>query len=71
MEKILIQNQEHLNIAIEFFGKKYAAEIEKITKTKPCILIGKYSEDIDFGNEYDFSTIVLEDFNKQPGQTFY
>jgi len=73
MEKILLNSKEDLKLAISFFGNKYKSEItEEIANSKyPCILIGKYAEDIEFGSGYSFTTITKDDFNKKSGVSYF
>jgi len=73
MKKILLNSKDDLKSAIRFFGDKYKHDIECIlsSQTYPCILIGHYSDDIEFGDGYSFTTIIKDDFNKKSGQVYY
>lgn len=71
MEKILIKNDVDRAKATLFFGKKYEKTILESINNYPVILIGDYSEDIEFGSGYNFTTIYLDDFNKKSGEKFY
>jgi len=71
MEKILIKTNDDVKAAISFFGRKYADEIKNEVSKKPCVLIGSYSEDIEFGSGYDFDSVAINDFETQKnGEVF-
>jgi hypothetical protein len=62
MEKVLLKDLSCLKKAIEHFGNEYREEIINSITTYPCVLIGYYCEDIDFGNMYSFTTVTENDF---------
>jgi len=70
MEKILVNDTIDLKVAIEFYGAKYEQEIKDVVNDYPCIIIGNYSEDIEFGNGYDFTAIVISDFKNKNAEVF-
>lgn len=70
MEKMLVNDTIDLTEAIKFWGKKYENEIKEVIKDYPCIIIANYSEDIELGNGYDFTTIVITDFQKPNAEVF-
>jgi hypothetical protein len=63
MEKIILKDSTDLEFAINVFGKEYESEIKQKLKEYPSILIGNYSEDIEFGNRYVFTIVRGADFN--------
>ena len=70
MEKILLTNKADLEKAISTFGQSYRKEIAQLITHYPCILVGYYSEDVDFGSGYTFTTIYHDDFNGKGGSLF-
>jgi len=71
MEKVLLKDELDLQKAIDFFGKEHKAEITKLIDNYPCILIGNYADDIEFGENYTFTIVVMEDFNRMPGISYF
>ena len=71
MEKILLNSKEDLKSAISFFGSAWTKDINDKVKEFPCVLIGKYSEDVEFGDGYDFTAITKGDFDKKAGIRYY
>jgi hypothetical protein len=63
MEKFLIKSPLNIEDAIIFFGEKNRTEISELFPDEyPCMLIGHYSEDIEFGAGYDFTFVAASDF---------
>lgn len=71
MEKILLKQKDDVQKAIDYFGKKYGANIQACIRSFPCILIGSYADDIEFGSNYTFTTVVLDDFEQESGKVSY
>lgn len=68
MEKITLKTKEDLQKAFDFFGKRNKARIDKVIRKYPCILIGCYSDDIEMGDGYDFTTVIVDDFVISPSE---
>ena len=49
MEKILLKNAEDVKDAINLFGIEWEKEIKEEIKKFPCILVGLYANDVEFG----------------------
>ena len=63
MEKFLIKSPLNIEDAIQFFGEEYRDTIcEEFIDEYPSVLIGHYSEDIEFGSGYDFCYVSASDF---------
>ena len=71
MEKILLNTKEDKKSAIDFFGSKYKSDINQLVKKYPCVLLGKYAEDIEFGSFYTFAVITKDDFNRRSGVSYF
>lgn len=68
MEKILLNSKSELSKALDFFGNEYEGRINRLIRSFPCVLIGDYSEDIEEGDVYNFSTVILDDFKQKSGE---
>ena len=64
MEKRLIRNEKEVQNAIDFFGKEWEDEIKQEVKGFPSILISCYSDDIEFGEYYQFTSVKAVDIIK-------
>lgn len=71
MEKMLIKNHEDEEKAIKFFGRKYSTAIRAKTKILPCVLIGHYSEDIEFGAGYSFTSVTEIEFKNNKCESYF
>lgn len=72
MERILLRNDTDLRLAIEFFGDKYKTHIKFAVDKHPCLLIGNYSEDVEFGNGYEFASVYPNEFEEElSGKVYY
>ncbi len=71
MEKMLLKEKQDLQKAIEFFGKEHKTDLVKSVNHYPCILIGNYAEDVEFGENYSFTTVVLEEFEGVSGVSYF
>jgi hypothetical protein len=72
MERILLRNDTDLRLAIEFFGTKYKTDIKFAVDKYPCLLIGNYSEDVEFGNGYEFASVYPDEFEQElSGKVYY
>ena len=63
MEKILLKNRKDLNNAINLFGIEWEKEIIEEIHEFPCILVSFYSNDIEFGETYRFTTVSMNNFD--------
>lgn len=70
MEKILLKEKGDLKLAIQAFGHINKRGIEEVVNEYPCILIGHFSEDIEFGNGYSFTTVKPRDFDCKAGDIY-
>jgi hypothetical protein len=66
MEKFLIKEKSDIDKAIQAFGKEYTESIVECVKTLPYILVGHFSDDIEFGAGCDFTSITLSEFEREP-----
>ena len=64
MEKRLIRNEKEVQNAIDFFGEEWEDEIKQEVNGFPCILISCYSDDIEFGEYYQFTSVKTVDIIK-------
>jgi len=64
MEKMLLKNNNDLKNAIIFFGIEWEKEITDEIKIFPCILVGFYANDIEFGEIYRFTAVEISDFSQ-------
>ena len=71
MEKILLNKKGDVTKAVTFFGKKYKDDIKKVIREFPCMLIGMFSDDVEFGAYYNFSTVIKSDFRNEPGTVIH
>ena len=71
MEKILLKGKFDLKNAYDHFGIKYKEEIIDSIDKYPCVLVGNYCEDWEFGDIYSFTTIYLYDFERDNNEVFY
>lgn len=71
MEKMLINNTKDLKKAIDFFGSEWEGEIKAKCSITPCVLIGHYSEDVEYGFGYDFASVSKYDFEGESGVKYY
>ena len=62
MEKILVKNNSDLVKVINQFGKEWEEDIKNEISIFPCILIASFSNDIEFGEVYQFSSVTKLDF---------
>ena len=62
MEKILVKNNNDLVKAINQFGKEWEEDIKNEISIFPCVLIASFSNDIEFGEVYQFSSVTKLDF---------
>lgn len=71
MEKILLKSKNDLKEAKKRF-KGYSAQIDEEIEDNsyPMILISNYSEDIEFGNGYDFCAVSLFEFEGSVGVVY-
>lgn len=67
MEAILLEKEEQLKEAINFFGEKNSEEIKEKVLEYPCILIGNFSDDVEFGENYTFCIVTEGSFKKESG----
>ena len=63
MDKFLLKNNNDLSKAITYFGLEWEKDIKEQISEYPCMLIGFYAEDIEFGNIYRFSSVIKSDFH--------
>ena len=64
MGKRLIRNEKELQNAIYFFGKEWEDKIKQDVNGFPCILISSYSDDVEFGEYYQFTSVKTVDIIK-------
>ena len=62
MEKILLKNKSDLIKAIDQFGEEWKQDIQNEISIYPCVLIASFSDDIEFGQIYSFSSVTKLDF---------
>ena len=62
MEKILVKNNSDLVKAINQFGKEWEEDIKNEISIFPCVLIASFSNDIEFGEVYQFISVTKLDF---------
>jgi hypothetical protein len=63
MEKIKVTNDIELANAIKYFGEENDLVIRQIVGNHPYpyVLVGSYSDDIEFGEGYDFVVVLKTD----------
>ena len=64
MRKTIIKNEIELQETILFYGEKWKDQIMSEINEFPCILISSYSDDIEFGEYYQFTSINTLDIIK-------
>ena len=64
MRKTIIKNEIELQETILFYGEKWKDQIMSEINEFPCILISSYSDDIEFGEYYQFTSINTIDIIK-------
>lgn len=62
MEKIKIESKSDINKAVGYFGEQWEIVIKELIEEYPCILIGCYADDIEFGEGYSFTVVNKSDF---------
>ena len=62
MEKVLLKNNSDLIKVIDQFGKEWEEDIKKEISIYPCVLLVSFSNDIEFGEVYQFSSVTKLDF---------
>lgn len=71
MEKMLLNSINDYKKSVKFFGQKYRNDISHAIKLYPCILIGHYSEDVEFGSGYSFTTVNKGEFENDAGLKYF
>jgi hypothetical protein len=71
MEKILLKDKSDIAAAVDFFGTDNRVAIKAAIKSYPCVLIGHYSDDIEFGDGYEFTTVSLDEFKGESGKKYF
>ena len=62
MEKVLLKNNSDLVKVINQFGEEWEEDIKNEISIYPCVLIASFSDDIEFGEVYRFSSVTELDF---------
>ena len=64
MEKYFIKSDRDLEDVKETFKEngEWIELIEEVVKKYPCILLASYSDDVEFGDYYQFEVVTIEDF---------
>lgn len=68
--RIVLNSDKDVEEALLCFEVEAHEEIRSIVKEYPCILIGSYAHDIDFGEIHLLSVVQKEDFDREPGKEF-
>ena len=64
MEKHLIKNKEDLNKIIRRFESEWKSEIRQEVSDYPCVLVSCFSIDVEYGGNYQFTAVKVQDFHK-------
>jgi hypothetical protein len=70
MDKYYLENEEDLQKVKEEFEEEFQMDkvyfelIDEAISTYPCVLVYSYSEDVEFGDYYQFTSVTSEDFSK-------
>ncbi len=62
MEKILLKKPSDLEKAIQQFGNEWEDDIKQEVTVYPCVLIAFFSNDVEFGEAYQFTAVTEIDF---------
>jgi len=64
MEKYFIRSERDLEAVKEVYkeNQEWIELIDEAVKKYPCVLLASYSDDVEFGEYYQFEVVTIEDF---------